>query len=158
METIAHGVSLSTSVWEVFKENKTNSFRGEPEKYCFQLPMGRGNSLKNDFYTFFSNNDKEVVTKNTSSEKAFNGGTYHHFDTKLERTHFTEYLRTDFARFCLALTKINKHLDSGELELVPYLDFKEEWDDAKLYKHFNIDQKTQDYITNFLPDYYGIRQ
>jgi hypothetical protein len=52
---------------------------------------------------------------------------------------------------------MSKHIDNGELNNLPWLDFTQEWNDEKLYKYFDINQETQDYITNFLPDYYNIR-
>jgi hypothetical protein len=80
------------------------------------------------------------------------------FDTEIERDNFLYYLSTDFARFCLAILKNNGNLAVGEMELIPWLDFIQSWNDEKLFKYFNINQETQDYIRNFLPDYYGIRK
>ena len=79
------------------------------------------------------------------------------FDTDGERDNFVEYLKTDFARFCFCLLKNNGNNHCGEMALIPWLDFTQSWDDEKLYKHFNIDEETQEYIREFLPDYYGIR-
>ena len=79
------------------------------------------------------------------------------FNTETERDNFIHYMMTDFTRFLLAIYKNNNHNDSGELDLVPMLNFKESWDDEKLYKHFNISKETQEYIRNFLPDYYNLR-
>ena len=79
------------------------------------------------------------------------------FNSDRERDNFLNYLNTDFARFCLSIFKINQHLENGEMELIPWLDFTEEWTDEKLFAKFDIDQKTQEYIRSFLPDYYGIR-
>ena len=80
------------------------------------------------------------------------------FDTEIERDNFLHYLNTDFARFCLAILKNNGNLAVGEMELIPWLDFKQSWDDEKLFKYFDIIQETQDYIRQKLPDYYGIRK
>ena len=80
------------------------------------------------------------------------------FDTEEQRINFLNYCQTDFARFCLSLIKNNAHLDSGELGLVPWLDFNEAWDDAKLYEKFDVSQQMQDYIRDFLPDFHGIRK
>ena len=57
----------------------------------------------------------------------------------------------------ILINKLNKHIDSGELELIPWLNFKIPYDDEKLYRLFNIPVETQNYIRNFLPDYYKIR-
>ena len=44
------------------------------------------------------------------------------------------------------------------MDLIPWLDFTEEWDDDKLFKKFDISQELQDYIRDFLPDFHGIRK
>ena len=55
-------------------------------------------------------------------------------------------------------TKNNKNLtDGAQIDIIPMMDFTQSWDDAKLYKHFGIDKTTQEYITNYLPDYYNLR-
>jgi hypothetical protein len=151
-------------MWERFCNNKTNSFTMQ-QGFLLQIPMGRGHEnltshtemVREDFYGVFSNDENEIVTKNKCQEVAFKGGTYCYFPTEEKRNNCVEYLKTDFARFCLAINKLNKHIDSGELELIPWLDFTEGWNDEKLYKHFNIPLETQLYIRNFLPDYYKIR-
>ena len=160
-------ITSNGSVWDMFKDNNTNDFIEDNNKFCFQIPMGRGHShrdsnnsnkmLKDDFYTFFSNDNNEVITKNWSGSKYFGRGKYTFFKTKQERYNFTEYLKTDFVRFCLSIYKNKKDNDSGEMELIPMLDFTQEWNDEKLHKYFNIDKETQEYITNFLPDYHNIR-
>ena len=71
---------------------------------------------------------------------------------------FIGYCKTDFARFCLSLYKNGPNLlTGGGLENIPWLDFTQEWDDQKLYEFFDVNEETQEYIENFLPDYYGIR-
>jgi site-specific DNA-methyltransferase (adenine-specific) len=80
------------------------------------------------------------------------------FDTEKKVDNFISYLKTDFARFCLSLLKNSQHLDRGELEFVPYLDFTNEWNDAKLFNHFGVDEEAQNYISEFLSDYHGIRK
>jgi len=158
-------ISNSNSIWTHFSNNKTNSF-SEGVGFLFQFPMGRGHSeissnskmLKDDFYSFFSSNQQEIDKKNKSQKVAFSGGTYYYFKTQTERDNFSEYLKTDFARFCLSLTKNNKHLDTGELELIPWLDFSEEWGDEKLFEKFEVSQELQNYIREFLPDFHGIRK
>lgn len=151
-------------VWERFANNKTNSFVKQ-SGFLLQLPMGRGHEnqvshtemVREDFYGVFSNDENEVITKNKCQDVAFKGGTYCYFPTEEQRNNCVDYLKTDFARFCLAINKLNKHIDSGELELIPWLDFSEEWNDEKLFKFFDISLEQQIYIRKFLPDYYRIR-
>jgi hypothetical protein len=82
---------------------------------------------------------------------------FYEFDSANEVDNFLGYCKTDFARFCLALLKNKSDLYCGEMILIPWLDFTKSWDDEKLFSFFGIDQKTQDYIRAFLPDYHGIR-
>jgi hypothetical protein len=80
------------------------------------------------------------------------------FSSVEERDNFLDYVNTDFARFCLAILKNGKNAAVGEMDLIPWMDFTQPWNDEKLFAYFDIDQKTQDYIRSFLPDYYGIRK
>jgi L-lactate utilization protein LutB len=56
------------------------------------------------------------------------------------------------------LLKNKSDLHRGELEIVPWLDFTEEWDDNKLFAKFDVSQELQDYIKDFLPDFHEIRK
>jgi site-specific DNA-methyltransferase (adenine-specific) len=80
------------------------------------------------------------------------------FNTEQEQDNFLNYLKTDFARFCLSMYKVHSNQRAGALNLIPWLDFTEEWDDDKLFAKFDVSQELQDYIRDFLPDYYGIRK
>jgi site-specific DNA-methyltransferase (adenine-specific) len=80
------------------------------------------------------------------------------FDTEQECDNYINYLRTDFARFLLSVLKNTQNNHYGEMDLIPWLDFTEEWDDDKLFKKFNVSQELQDYIKDFLPDFHGIRK
>ena len=133
--------------------------------FYVQLTAIRGNEnrvhedimYKDDFYTlvmFDSNKNKGV--RNTKVRK--DGFVVFEFQTEKEQNNFISYLKTDFVRFCLSLLKNNKNNHYGEMELIPWLDFTEEWDDDKLFAKFNVSQELQDYIREFLPDYYGIRK
>ena len=111
--------------------------------------------VADDFYTLIMQNsdgNKGIRQKKTDSFPTFS------FDTELERDNFIGYCKTDFARFCLSLYKNGPNLlTGGGLENIPWLDFTQEWDDQKLYEFFDVNEETQEYIENFLPDYYGIR-
>ena len=80
------------------------------------------------------------------------------FQSNTEIANLISYCKTDFARFCLALFKNSANMHRGEMTIVPWLDFTEQWDDDKLFKKFDVSQELQDYIRDFLPDYYGIRK
>ncbi len=79
------------------------------------------------------------------------------FATEQEAKNFINFCRTDFARFCLVISKKGKDLNTGQLKNVPWLDFKQEWDDTKLYAKFQISMQIQDIIKRFIPEYYGIK-
>jgi hypothetical protein len=158
----AHG-----SVWDKFKNNKTNKFKNEFNKPVFQIPMGRGDedkvskdkTVKDTFYTVSSNDlENEVFKKNHSSQVAFTGGVYYLFDTVQERNNFSDYTRTDFFRICLSLSKINKNLCYGELVTSPWLDFTRSWTDDELFTHFGYPKghPIREYAKRFLPDYHNL--
>ncbi len=108
---------------------------------------------KDDFYTLVMQNSED----NKGIRKIDSGAGFYEFNTTIEVDNFIDYCKTDFARFCLALLKNKADLHRGELEIVPWLDFTESWDDKKLFSFFGINQETQDYIQNYLPDYHAIR-
>ena len=135
-------------------------------KYYAQLAAIIGSST-NDEKKSVNNNAYTMCMKNPEGNKGIReprlnkaGGptpTFE-FQSEKERDNFIKYLTSDFARFCVSFLKVNQHLDNGELELVPWLDFTQEWNDEKLFKEFNVSQELQDYIRDFLPDFHGIRK
>lgn len=151
--------NISGNVWSHVEKSVDNN------KFYYQCAGVRGHEdykpksmVKDDFYTI-SPKDTNV---NKGIRKPLNYGNDNMpafgFSSEKERDNFLQYLNTDFVRFCLSLLKNNQNIHRGEMALIPWLDFTQSWDDEKLFKHFNIDQKTQDYIGEFLPDYYGIRK
>ena len=125
--------------------NKTNCFftciaKGDPEKYHFNCDW----------------------TNKHNTKLLFN------FVTANERTNFYIYAKSKFFRFMLSIFKVNMqnsngsisgitpttNLDSYPMKLIPWLDFTQEWNDAKLCKEFGISEELWNYIDNFIPDYY----
>jgi site-specific DNA-methyltransferase (adenine-specific) len=76
------------------------------------------------------------------------------FATSQERDNFVSFLKTDFARFCLALRKFNKNLSDGFFNMVPNMDWNRAWTDDDLFNHFNLDQNTRQFILDFIPDFH----
>jgi hypothetical protein len=151
--------SHNGSIWS----NKIDVSKFDTNKFHCQIAGIRGNVnlnssnnniVKDDFYTMALKDSD----KNKGIRKSDSGGATLEFLTEIELDNFINYLKTDFARFCLALLKNKSDLHRGELEIVPWLDFTEEWDDEKLFEKFDVSQELQDYIRDFLPDYYGIRK
>lgn len=137
--------------------NGTNSLNGE--FYCqsadiIGTPSSENKSLGTGcFYTILLQNPQNNlgIRKNTI-KNSFK------FTSENERKNFLLYCQTDFARFCIALLKNNTTFKAGEMALLPWLDFSEEWDDEKLFEKFEVSQELQDYIREFLPDFHGIRK
>lgn len=142
-------------------DNKIDCLNIPNNKFFVQLARICGNHStdpnklqKDDFYTMVmkSSENNKGIRKTNQNPPTFA------FDTETEQSNFIVYLKTDFARFCLSIYKNGVSLVGGELGLIPWLDFTEEWDDDKLFAKFNVSQDLQDYIREFLPDYYGIRK
>lgn len=77
------------------------------------------------------------------------------FNNEIERENFINYCKTKIIRFILSFIKVGGHLDSGELGVIPWMDFTQEWNDKKLCEVFNISNELWKYIDNFIPDYYN---
>jgi hypothetical protein len=155
MQTIETYIQSNGSIWINKIDNTPNVL-----EYQAQLASMIGNWDKShkrmvcdDFYTMTmidSEGNKGVRLPKS-------GCGYYSFKTEVERDNFIKYTRTDFARYCLSLLKNKADLHRGELEIVPWMDFTQEWNDEKLFALFGIDQEMQDYIRAVLPDYHGIR-
>jgi hypothetical protein len=121
------------------------------------LDMDNNAIVNDDFYTSIMTDISHhkgirlAMKRNDDKRLVFS------FDTEQESDHFLNYLKTDFARFCLVIYKTSANQRVGSLNLIPWLDFTQEWNDEKLFAFFEIDQETQDYIRAFLPDYHSIR-
>jgi hypothetical protein len=151
--------SLNKSIWDY------NLTKIDESKFHCQLAAILGNCSKNenlikdDFYSpIIKNSEANKGIRQPNLTRPGNPTPTFEFATEQERDNFISYLKTDFARFCLSLLKNNNNLAVGEMELMPWLDFTQEWDDEKLFKEFNVSQDLQKYIRDFLPDYYGIRK
>jgi hypothetical protein len=169
LSKIKHTITNNGHVWS-HNQIKIKSNISEDDiknTYC-QLAAIRGNVntrdknnlniTTDDFYTMtIGTDDSNKGVRERRLDKPGGHTPTFCFKTEVERNNFLFYLNTDFARFCLSLYKIGQHLENGELEIVPWFDFTEGWDDDKLFSHLDIDKDTQTYIRDFLPDYYGIR-
>ena len=102
--------------------------------------------LQDDFYTLIP---RDTIVSNTKNKHMF--FSFNNIDSA---NNFLIYLKTNFCRFCLSMYKNNSQLDRGELEIIPWLDFNEEWTDEKLYKYFDLTQDEIDFINKHIPKYY----
>ena len=110
-----------------------------------RLQKIRGNAHSADFHTFISR-DPEFWDSTTD------------FGIPLkhegQRANVASYLKTYVARFALALLKMNYHQESGELKLVPLVDFDQSWDDEKLCNEFGITDDEYAVIRSVITPYY----
>ena len=144
-----------------------NVFEIEEGKHYVQLAAIRGTPyrgndcdaeiLLDDFYTMVMK-DSEGNKGIRNSKVRKDGLLVWEFSSARVQDNFINYLKTYFSRFCLSLYKISQNNHYGELSLIPWLDFTQEWDDEKLFKYFNIDKQTQNYIREFIPDFHGVRK
>jgi hypothetical protein len=109
----------------------------------------KNNMFKTDFYTILP------IISNISTEpksKHFNAG----FETKEDSINFELYLKTKFARFCLALYKINSTLagTSSVLNAIPMVDFNNYNSDEKLTNLFKFSKKECEFIESIIPNFY----
>lgn len=159
--TVQEFCANNSNVWQ------HNKLSIDSSKFHCQLAAIRGTPVRSknsnemlldDFYTMVMKNpDANKGIRQPNLTRAGNATPTFEFDTELELNNFINYLQTDFARFCFALYKNNNNTSVGEMELIPWLDFTEEWDDDKLFKKFEVSQELQDYIREFLPDFHETR-
>jgi hypothetical protein len=76
------------------------------------------------------------------------------FSTEEYANNFLLYLKTNFARFCMSIYKNNQNQHRGELSIIPWLDFTQEWTDEKLYKEFDLTEEEIKFIEKNIPKYY----
>ena len=164
-EKIGYNNEVNNSLQDNLNKNNTIGY------YYIEVPKLRGHKSKMghdpDFYTIISNNDNWLrenkigiinapITKNI---------TFFSFRTNNELNNFINYIKTDFVRTCLMLTKFNMNLLSGRMmRSIPWFDFSDkvfsktprEIDDY-LFKKYNISDEIRKHIEEILPDYYNIR-
>jgi site-specific DNA-methyltransferase (adenine-specific) len=134
--------------------SKRDSYVSNNPDYVINLGRIRGhvnigqgtNMLKNDFYT--------IIEKGLIVEKDVNKHMFLNFPTELEANNCLKYFKTKIFMFCLSIFKNKSDIDCGELTLVPWLDFSQEWTDEKLIKEFNLTEEEVAFIEKVIPTYY----
>jgi hypothetical protein len=103
---------------------------------------------KEDFYTFMKKDTEVSQNQDPKYDLWFR------FQTENEGKNFISFLKTDFARFSLAMYKFAQSLNNGELRFVPSLDFTQEWTDGRLNSLFSVSKEEQAFIKEIIPPYY----
>jgi hypothetical protein len=110
-----------------------------------------------DFYTLVKKDPTDNIGISKALDKPGNKPVTFAFESESERENFLNYCATKFARFALSFYKISSNISLGEMGLVPWLDFKQEWTDEKLFVKFDLNQETINYINNFIPSYHKVK-
>jgi hypothetical protein len=114
----------------------------------------RGNVSKNDDSKMSQDDFYTIITKETKVSNKKEKHMFFSFETEIESNNFILYLKSNFCRFCLSIYKNNSQLDRGELGIIPWLDFTQEWTDEKLYKEFDLTKEEIKFIEKNIPKYY----
>jgi site-specific DNA-methyltransferase (adenine-specific) len=78
------------------------------------------------------------------------------FQSEQEATNCLHYLQTKFARAGLAIFKYNLHIYPAQLSTTPWVDFKQSWTDAQLFKHFGLSEEEKQFVrsmSDIYPNY-----
>ena len=127
--------------------------KGAP--YVVELAKIRGHisEVNKDIY---SNDDfATMVTRSHLPQTTVLDPNKQHFwfDSETEAINFIDYLKTDFARLCLYINKFGLHIDSNNMELIPWLDFRRKWTDYELFNLLGVENPNLEDQT-LLPPYY----
>lgn len=68
------------------------------------------------------------------------------FDTEAEVNNFNSYIKCKLPRFLLRQSISSVNINREVFKFVPTLDFNKEWDDATLYKRYNLTQDEIDFV------------
>lgn len=134
-------------------DNLKDYLESQPSKeWVVSFPRVRGHIRKNadnmygyiDFATIATKSNKPIH----KSEALTNRQNFS-FDTETEANNFLSYIKTDFARTCLYLSKHGVHLDNNEFAGIPYLDFNCIYTDDILFNMIGCNNP------HVVPNYYN---
>ncbi len=182
LEEFSKKINVDDSIWDHIK-GTSRYYKGYVEHphenwWIVRLSEIRGNVSANgnkessDFYTIISN-DNEFMKNNIGQYKdikkiptrkgKYEFG-YFAFETEQELNNFIKYIKTDFVRGCLKLSKNHSNQFRGCFKTIPWFDFSNEHFskspreiDDWLFKKYNISDEIRKHIEEILPDYYNIR-
>jgi hypothetical protein len=113
-------------------------------KFFVNIASIRGHSIKGsrslyspDYFTFLPDG------AGVEGEPKFQAAG---FQSEEEAKRFIDYLRSDFARFCLSVVKTNTHLNRGELSNVPKPDLSKEQTEESIMDTFSLCKEDLNFI------------
>ena len=125
-------------------ENKRISKEAANQFTC-KVTGIRGHAMQDDFNSFImlnSENNKWRNYKGNLSRPWIDSKLLlWKFDNEDQLDNYICYLKSKFARFCLALLKMNQEVAIGASKLVPYLDYSKHWNDKELCKYLKSQLK-----------------
>jgi len=149
-------LNLKNKLKEFIKKNGSLSLiykKDNNYKFYINASRVRGHSFlkgdlmwMDDFYT--------MVTKDTKIEEKIQKSIYFNFKTEEESLNFLNYIKSKFTRFCLSINKNTSDISKIDVDMIPYLDFSQEWTDEKLYKYFDLSESEVKFIEENIPKYY----
>lgn len=74
------------------------------------------------------------------------------FDTKKEADNYMYYLKTKFARFLLQQIAMTQHLSRSTFAYIPVQDFKQHWNDKRLYVKYDLAEDEISFIENLIKE------
>lgn len=74
------------------------------------------------------------------------------FDTKVEADNYMDYLKTKFARFLIQQIAMTQQLSRSTFGYVPIQDFKQKWDDKKLYEKYGLSEGEIHFIEKLIKE------
>ena len=145
---------------KLYRNGSKDSFYLDIIRTCGNVPKNQG-KLNPDFYCLLykkdENNFKKLIIDTPTEKSEQNGGTgFNQISISSEKNalNLFNYLLTKFARFCVSIYKINIQLTSKELEILPYLDFSQEWTNEKLFDYFELKSEEREFIDNYIQNWY----
>ena len=68
------------------------------------------------------------------------------YDTKEEAEHLVSYMKTRFVRFLLSNLLLTQNIAKDKFQLIPIQDFKQSWNDTRLYQKYGITDEERLYV------------
>ena len=75
---------------------------------------------------------------------------YGAYDNRLEAENLCDYMKTKFFHFLLGQLKNTQQMAPNLFKFVPLLDFKQSWNDKKLYEKYNLSETEIGYINSIV--------
>lgn len=144
------------SILEKIDRNKNLSMYYNKKIGNFYINMSRirGHVYENGNESMYCDDFYTTITKDEKVSNEVTKSVYFSFDSYLEADNFLNYLKTNFARFCLSICKNSADLNKIDFSKIPYLDFSKKWIDKDLIDEFGLTKNEVDFINKNIPNYY----